>query len=159
MLSYACSRIDVNVDDIGDRFKDLERDGYIHNAEVKYDFQLGQSVSLIPGFELSIGDIDGEANAYTGYQFGLGFRKFSKLYQLMLKTAIGWDDYDDKHPVFNKTRNDTNYSVFGMLTRSDLFGQDFLFATLMAGYRYRDSNISFLEAQTFLSGAMIGIEF
>jgi hypothetical protein len=158
-LSYAFSRIDVNVDDIGDRFKDLERDGYIHNAEVNYDFRLGQSVSLIPGFELSIGDIDGEANAFTGYQFGVGIRKFSKLYQLMLKAAIGWDDYDDKHPVFNKTRNDTNYSVFGMLTRSDLFGQDFLFATLMAGYRYRDSNISFLEAQTFLSGAMIGIEF
>jgi hypothetical protein len=158
-LSYAFSRIDVNVDDIGDRFKDLERDGYIHNAEVKYDFRLGQSVSLIPGFELSIGDIDGEANAYRGYQFGLGFSKFSKLYQLMLKAAIGWDDYDDKHPVFNKTRNDKNYSAFGMLTRSDLFGQDFLFATLMAGYRYRDSNISFLEAQTFLSGAMIGIEF
>jgi hypothetical protein len=62
-------------------------------------------------------------------------------------------------PVFKKNRNDTNYSVFGMLTRSDLFGQDFLFATLMAGYRYRDSNISFLEAQTFLSGAMIEIEF
>jgi hypothetical protein len=77
----------------------------------------------------------------------------------MLKAAIGWNDYDDKHPVFNKTRNDTNYSVFGMLTRSDLFGQDFLFATLTAGYRYRDSNISFLEAQTFLIGAMIGIEF
>ena len=158
-LSYAFSRIDVNVDDIGNRFNDLERDGYIHNAEIKYDFRLGHSLSLIPGFELSIGDIDGEANAYTGYKFGLGFRKFSKLYQLMLKAAIGWDDYDDKHPVFNKTRNDTNYSVFGMLTRSDLFGQDFLFATLMVGYRYRDSNISFLEAQTFLSGAMIGIEF
>ena len=158
-LSYAFSRVDVNVDDIGDRFKDLERDGDVHKADVEYDFSLGKAMTLSPGFELSIGDIDGEANAYAGYQFGLGFRKFSKLYQLMLKAAIGWDDYDDKHPVFNKTRNDTKYSVFGMLTRSDLFGQDFLFATLMAGYRYRDSNISFLEAQTFLSGAMIGIEF
>jgi hypothetical protein len=158
-LSYAFSRVDVNVDDIGDRFNDLKRDGYIHNAEVEYDFKLGKTVTMLPGFELSIGDIEGEANAYTGYQFGLGFRKFSKPYQLMLKAAIGWDDYDDKHPVYNKTRNDTNYSVFGMLTRSDLFGQDFLFATLMAGYRYRDSNISFLDAQTFLSGAMIGIEF
>ena len=32
-------------------------------------------------------------------------------------------------------------------------------ATLMAGYRYRDSNIGFLNAQTFLGGAMIGIQF
>ena len=158
-LSYAWSRRDVNVDDIGDRFNDLERDGYIHNTEVEYVFRLGDTMSLSPDFKLSIGDLDGEANAYTGYQFGLGFQKFSKAYLLMLKAAIGWDDYDDKHPIFSKTRNDTNYSVFGMLTRSDLFGQDYLFGTLMAGYRYRDSNIGFLEAQTFLSGAMIGIEF
>jgi hypothetical protein len=158
-LSYAFSRVDVNVDEIGDRFNDLERDGYIHKAAVEYAFRLDQTMSLAPGFELSIGDIDGEANAYTGYKFGLGFRKFSKAYQLMLKAAFGWDDYDDKHPIFNKTRNDTNYSAFGMFTRSDLFGKDYLYGNLMAGYRYRDSNIGFLEAQTFLSGAMIGIEF
>jgi hypothetical protein len=158
-LSYAFSRVDVNVDDIGERFNDLERDGYLHKAELEYDFRLGQTLTLTPGFELSIGDIDGDANAYTGYQFGLGLRRFSKSYQLMLKAAVGWDDYDDKHPIFSKTRNDTNYSVFGMLTRSELFGSDYLFATLMAGYRYRDSNIGFLNAQTFLSGAMIGIEF
>ena len=158
-LSYAFSRADVNVDDIGDRFNDLERDGYIHKAEVEYVFRLGATMSLAPGFELSIGDLDGEANAYTGYAFGLGFRRFSKRYQLMLKAAVGWDDYDDTHPIFNKTRNDTHYSAFGMFTRSDLFGKDYIFGTLMAGYRYRDSNIDFLEAQTFLSGAMIGIEF
>jgi hypothetical protein len=158
-LAYTFSRVDVNVDDIGDRFNDLERDGYIHNAEIEYDFRLGQSMSLAPGFELSVGDLDGEANAYTGYRFGLGFRKFSKSYQFMLKTAIGWDDYDDKHPIFSKTRNDTNYSAFGMFTRSNLFGKKYLFGTLMAGYRYRDSNIGFLNAQTLLTGAMIGIEF
>ncbi len=158
-LSYAFSRVDVNVDDIGDRFNDLERDGYVHEAEVEYDFRLGPGITLTPGFELSIGDIDGEANAYTGYQFGLGLRKFSKSYQLMLKAAVGWDDYDDTHPIFNKTRDDTNYSVFGMFTRSDLFGIDYLFGTLMAGYRYRDSNIDFLNAKSFLSGAMIGVEF
>ena len=158
-LTYAFSRVDVNVDDIGERFDDLERDGYFHKAELEYDFRLGQTLTLTPGFELSIGDIDGDANAYTGYQFGLGLRRFSKSYQLMLKAAVGWDDYDDKHPIFSKTRNDTNYSVFGMLTRPDLFGIDYLFATLMAGYRYRDSNIDFLNAQTFVTGATIGVEF
>ena len=158
-LSYAFSRVDVNVDDIGDRFNDLERDGYIHTAEVEYALRLGSTMSLVPGFKLSIGDLDGEANAYTGYTFGLGFRQFSKGYQLMLKTAAGWDDYDDTHPVFSKTRNDTHYSAFGMFTRADLFGKEYLFGNLMAGYRYRDSNIDFLEAQTFLSGIMIGIEF
>jgi hypothetical protein len=153
------SREDVDDDDIGDRFDDLERDGYIHTAEVQYAFGLGRSMSLVPGFKLTIGDVDGEANAYTGYQFGLGLRKFTERYQFMLKASIGWDDYDERHPVFDKTRNDTNYSVFGMLTRSNLFGRDYLFATLMAGYQYRDSNIGFLEAQTFFSGAMIGFKF
>ena len=158
-LLYSFSRVDVNVDDIGDRFDDLERDGYIHDAKVEYNFRLGQTMSLAPNFGLSVGDIDGDANAYTAYKFGLGFRKFSKTNQLLLKIAIGWDDYDDTHPIFNKTRNDTNYSAFGIFTRSDLFGTDYLFGTLMAGYLYRDSNIDFLEAQTYLSGAMIGIKF
>ena len=158
-LAYAFSREDVDEDDIGDRFDDLERDGYIHSAEVEYAFALGRSFSLVPGFKFSIGDIDGEANAYTGYNFSIGLRKFSRLYQFMLKGSVGWDDYDDRHPVFDKTRNDTNYSVFGMLTRSNLFGQDYLFGTLMAGYQYRDANIGFLEAQTFFAGAMIGIKF
>jgi len=158
-LAYSFSREDVDEDDIGDRFDDLERDGFIHSAEVEYALDLGGSTSLVPGFKLSIGDIDGEANAYTGYHFSLGLRKFSRRYQFMLKGSVGWDDYDDRHPVFGKTRNDTNYAVSGMLTRSNLFGQDYLFGTVMAGYQYRDANIGFLEAQTFFSGAMIGVKF
>jgi hypothetical protein len=158
-LSYAFSRRDVNVDDIGDRFKELKRDGYLHRAILEYDFRLDQTLSLSPDFELSVGDIDGEANAYTGYRFGLGLRKFSESCQLMLKAAVGRNDYDDQHPIFSKTRDDTNYSVLGMFTRPNLFGIDYLFGTLMAGYRYRDSNLGFLDAQTFLSGAMIGVEF
>jgi hypothetical protein len=149
-LAYEFSRVNVNVDEIGDRFKDLERDGYVHKAEAVYDIRLGRSFSLKPGFELSIGDTDGDANAYVGYQFGLGLRVFTKVYQLMLKAAVGWDDYDDRHPLFSKTRNDTRYSAYGMFTRSNLFGKNCLFGTLMAGYSYRDSNIGFLEAQTFM---------
>ena len=105
---------------------------------------------------LSIGDIDGEANSYTGYQLRLGFNRFSQDYRIMLKLGIGWDDYDDKHPIFGKTRNDTKYSAFGMFTLSDLFGKDYLFGNLLAGYQYRDSNIGFLNAKTFLSGPDIG---
>jgi hypothetical protein len=158
-IAYSLSGEDVDEDDIGDRFEDLERDGFIHSAEAEYTFQLGPSVSLVPGFELAIGDIDGGANAYTGYRFRLGLRKFSSLYQFMLTAAVGWDDFDDRHPIFDKTRNDTNYSTSGMITRSRLLGQDCLFATLMAGYHYRQSNIDFLDARTFFSGILIGIEF
>lgn len=158
-LAYSFSREDVDEDDIGDRFDDLERDGFTHSAEADYAFQLSRSVSLVPGFELAIGDIDGGANAYTGYHFSLGLRKFSELYQFMLKAAAGWNDFDDRHPVFDKTRSDTNYSVNGMITRSCLFGRDYLFATLMAGYHYRRSNIDFLDARTFFSGVWVGIEF
>ncbi len=158
-LSYAFSRVDVNVDDIGDRFSELKRDGYFHRAILEYDLRLGQTLSLRPDFELSVADIDGQANAYTGYRFGLGLRKFSKSYQLMLKAAVGRNDYDDEHPIFSKTRDDTNYSVFGTFTRPNLFGIDYLSGTLIAGYRFRDSNINFLNAQTLFSGAMIGVEF
>ena len=46
-----------------------------------------------------------------------------------------------------------------MYTRSDLFGHAPLFASLLAGYRHRSVNIDFLEADTVLSGFMLGYQF
>ena len=113
----------------------------------------------MPGFEFSIGDLDGDANSFTGYQLRLGLRKFAQDYGINLFLGVGLDDYDDKHPIFNKTREDLTYSVFGIFTLSNLFGKKYLFCDLLAGYKYRDSNISFLDASTFLSGLMIGYRF
>jgi len=158
-VSYSFANVDVDDDEIGRQFDTLERDGWLHEAQVEYAFPLGRGMSIVPGFEFSLGDLDGDANSYKGYELKLGLRKFSPGYLFNLFAGIGLNDYDKTHPIFDKTREDTTYSAFGVFTFSDLLGKESLFCSLIAGYRHRDSNIAFLDADTFLGGLTIGYKF
>ena len=158
-VSYSVAQVDVDDDDIGDRFDALERDGWIHEAQLEYAFPVGKGVSVVPSLEFSVGDLDGNANSYKGYEFKLGLRKFSRGYFFNVFAAVGLDDYDRTHPVFDKTRDDTNYSAFGLFTFSDLLGKESLFLNLIAGYKHRESNVGFLDAGNFLGGLTIGYKF
>ena len=106
-----------------------------------------------------MGDLDGNANSYKGYEFKLGLRKFSRRYFFNIFASVGLDDYDRTHPLFGKKRDDTNYSAFGVFTLSDLLGKDYLFLNLIAGYKHTESSINFLESDTFLGGLSLGYKF
>ena len=156
---YTLSRIDIDDDDIGQRFDDLERDGWIHALQLGYVFQLTPGLTLLPQAGFTVGDLDGEANSYLGYRFKLGLRHLTPKHFFNLSAEIGYQDYDDEHPIFFKDREDVTYSLFGLYTHSHLFGHAPLFGTLLAGYRHRSVNIDFLEADTVISGVMLGYQF
>ena len=158
-VSYSLANEDVDEDAIGERFATLERDGWLHEAQIEYAIPVGRGTSFVPGFEFSLGDLDGDANSYKGYEVKLGLRKFSSGYMFNLYAGIGRNDYDKTHPVFEKNRKDINYSAFAVFTISDLLGRKPLFSSLIAGYGHRDSNIGFLDADTFLGGLTIGYKF
>ena len=158
-VSYFLANVDVNDDEIGERFDTLERDGWLHEAQIAYVIPVGRGMSFVPSFEFSLGDLEGDANSYKGYEVKLGLRKFSSGYMFNLFAGIGLNDYDNTHPIFEKTREDISYSAFAVFTRSNLLGKKPLFSSLIAGYRHRDSNIGFLDADTFLGGLTIGYKF
>jgi hypothetical protein len=157
--SYSLAHVDVDDDEIGQRYDTLERDGWIHKARAGYAITLGRGMSIVPGFEFSLDDSNGEANSYRGYELKLELRKFAQGYAFNLFAGIGLTDYDRTHPIFDKKREDTTYSAFGVFTLPDLLGMKHLFSSLIAGYRYRDSNIGFLDADTLLGGLTIGYKF
>ncbi len=146
-------------DDIEERFDSLARDGWLHQAQVEYAFSLGRGISIAPGFQFSVADLDGNANSYKGYNLRVGLRCFTRSYRMNLTAAVGLNDYDRTHPIFDKTRDDWLYSLFGMFSISELLGNKSLSSTLIAGYRHRDSNIGFLKADTFLGGLTVGYKF
>lgn len=158
-ITYSFANADVDDDVIGERFASLKRDGWLHEAQIEYAIPVGRGMSLVPGFEVSLGDADGDAESYTGYALKLGLRKFSSGYMFNVVAGVGIDDYDQTHPVFNKTREDISYSAFAVFTRFGLLGNQQMFSSLITGYRYRDSNIAFLDADTFLAGLTIGYNF
>ncbi len=156
---YRVETIDIDEDDIGRRFDELERDGWVHAFKLGYAHPFGNGWQLVPAAGLTIGDIDGDANRYLGYRLKLGLRRLDARNLLNLSLGVGYRDYDDEHPVFDKDRNDTLLNVFGIYTRSNLFGHAPLFGSLLAGFSHRSSNIDFLEADTFMSGLMLGYQF
>jgi hypothetical protein len=156
---YSLKHIDVDDDAIGRRFDDLARDGWVHAARLGYAFEVGAKFELVPQAGLTWGDIDGDANRYRGCQIKLGLRRFDPEGLLNLAASVGYRDYDETHPVFDKTREDITYSLFGLYTRPNLFGWPPVFATVLAGYTHRDANIDFLEADTLVSGLMVGYRF
>jgi hypothetical protein len=156
---YRIAHIDIDDDEIGRRFNDLERDGWVHTLGLGYAIQLGKGLELVPATGFTIGDIDGDANRYREYRLKFGLRRFRAGNLLNLSAGVGYRDYDEEHPIFDKNRNDTLFNLFGMYTRSNLFGHTPLFCSLLAGFSHRSSNIDFLEADTLISGLMLGYRF
>jgi len=74
-LCYRYNLVDVDEDVIGTRFNDLKRDGIIHTTGIGYEVRLDRSNIIIPGFEYSKADMDGESNSYNGYKIKIGYKR------------------------------------------------------------------------------------
>jgi len=81
-LYYRYNLVDVDEGVIGKRFNNLKRDGIIHTAGVGYEVKLDKSNIIIPGFEYSKANMDGESNSYNGYKIKLGYKRIKKDYIL-----------------------------------------------------------------------------
>jgi hypothetical protein len=155
-LAYTYLREDVKDDLIGERIKELQRDGNSHQFEVDYDLFLGRGMVLEPKFSYSRGLFDGNANSYQGFGAGISLLRFTGTHGIYLQAAFENRDYDEVHPVFGKTREDRVFAFFGRYELSGLFGHEKLFGGLIAGYLHRESNIDFFDSGTFIGGLTLG---
>ncbi len=105
-LSYELKFLDVDKDLIGKRFSSLKRDGAVHLIETGYEIEIGYGLELSPGLELTIADIDGSSNAYTGFGGGLEIMKRWSDVGFSLSFSVVNNNYNAEHPVFHKKRNE-----------------------------------------------------
>jgi hypothetical protein len=158
-LYYKYNQVDVDQDVIGTMFNDLKRDGIIHTTGLGYMIDLDKSNIIIPGFEYSKADMDGESNSYNGYKIKIGYKRMEKDYILSTFVSADKKSYDKTHPIFNKTRDEKGYSAIGIFTLLNPFGYDNFFTSFIVGYGYSDSNIDFFDKRTYVSGITIGYNF
>lgn len=158
-LYYRYNLVEVDEDVIGTRFNDLKRDGIIHTAGLGYMIDLDESNIIIPGFEYSMANMDGESNSYNGYKIKFGYKRMKKDYILNGFVSADKKDYDKTHPIFNKTRDETEYSATAIFTLLNPFGYDKFFTNFIVGYGYSDSDIDFFDKRTYVSGITIGYNF
>jgi hypothetical protein len=158
-LCYRYNLVDVDEDVIGTRFNDLKRDGIIHTTGIGYEVRLDRSNIIIPGFDYSKADMDGESSSYNGYKIKLSYKRMKKDYILNAFISASRNDYEKTHPIFNKTRDEKAYSATVIFTILNPFGYEKFFTNFIVGYGYSDSNIDFFDKRTYISGITTGYNF
>jgi hypothetical protein len=158
-LAYTVKSIDIDNDVIGDRIDTLERSGTIHTIGSEYAVTLGQGLALLPSLSYTQANIDGAANRYHGYGAGISLMRFSPSYFFLASLSYSENQYDEMHPIFNKTREETAWGGFAMLTWFNPFGLDHWSVTGGLGYFRNDANVDFFDATTTISMMTVGYKF
>jgi hypothetical protein len=90
----------------------------------EYAVKLDRSLVLSPGLTYARADMDGEANGYDGYGASVSLQRFSPRYFFLTTLSYDRKQYDEIHPIFNKTRKETAWSGFALLIWFNPFGLD-----------------------------------
>jgi len=93
------------------QIQSLDREGDTHRADIYYLWKLGGGHSLVPEFRYYKWDLDGDAMAFDGYAFRLTYAYKGDRFSAAVTGAIGTEDYDERNPIHQKTREDDNYGV------------------------------------------------
>ena len=154
-LQYSYRSIDIDKERSGQFLgltaaeqKLLQRDGDQHQARVGYKFDLGSKESLVPELVYTLDDRDGDAVSAETWGVQLTYAKIGERFNLALTGSYDSADYDKRHPIYGKTREDDSWGVGGTLFDKSLLralGKDW-WATATAAYYEGDSNINFYDS-------------
>ncbi|MCG8549690.1 MAG: DUF2860 domain-containing protein [Desulfobacterales bacterium] len=153
------SSVEVDKDLIGDRYYDLRRDGEIMMAGIEYLFPLGKNQVIIPGFNLEREDRDGESNSCKKAGISLAHIIEFGRWNFTTSLGVGRREFDKSHPVFHKTREETQYEFSHLVTYSRPFGWEGCFIHGLLAYSRADANINFFNQDELTIGTGIGYKF
>jgi len=163
-LQYTYRKIDISSEKSGDFLgltgaekNLLKRDGDRHVAEAVYRFRFGKKHTLNPAFIYSYNDRDGDAMKNDAYDFQLTYGYNGDTFKFTGNASIGWADYDDKNPIYDKKQDDDRYGIQGTLYYENpwswsLFGSDPMNFFVNAAFAETNSNIDFYDQEAILVG-------
>lgn len=151
--------VDVEGDRIGEREKDLRRDGARSTYGAGYAIGLSDHQQIIPMVRYSRADMDGDANSNDGYELAIGYEWGDGSWGLEAGIGIGWKEYRKDHPVFNKTREATSLEASALVGYSEPFGWPHTSIYSLAAYSRIDENIDFFDSELWTFGIGVGYEF
>jgi len=162
-LQYTYRKIDVSSEKSGDFLELtsaeknlLKRDGDRHIGEVVYRFRFAQKHTLNPAFIYTNDDRDGDAMKNDAYDFQLTYGYIGDTFAFTGNASIGWADYDDKNPIYDKKQDDDRYGIQGTLYYKNpwdwrLFGSNPMNFFVDTAYTETDSNIDFYDQEAIMA--------
>jgi hypothetical protein len=161
-LQYTYRKIDISSEKSGDFLglnsaekNRLKRDGDRHIGEAVYRFRFGKKHTLNPAFIYSYNDRDGDAMKNDAYDFQLTYGYKGDTFTFTGNASIGWADYDDKNPIYDKKQDDDRYGIQGTLYYENpwswsLFGSNPMNFFVGAAFAETNSNIDFYDQDAIM---------
>lgn len=149
---------DVETDKLGERFDDLRRDGLRVENRVYANIRLADGLFFRPGLMLENFRADGKASSYDspGISLNLVYRKKDYILITFLNTEL--QQYLKTDPVFGKKREDSNTTLFSILTKKGFIHQKG-YISLVFGVNHRNSNIGFYDSNRVFLAFITGYSF
>lgn len=123
----------------------LDREGDETSLQVKYEHNLGGGHFLVPSYQYTNYDLDGDAMANDEHLLQLSHAYFNEQWKFVTNVAYGQASYDKRNPIYNKTQDDDIYGLSFSAFYAEPFGlKDTHAVASMATYR-ASSNIDFYD--------------
>ncbi len=123
----------------------LDRNGDHHRGDVMYVHQMNDNNWIAPRLRYDRYDLDGDAMANDRYGFLVTHVYASKKFKLVTNLSYATADFDKRHPVYGKTRDDDQYGISTTLFYPNFMNNENLTGNIGVGYWKQDSNISFYD--------------
>lgn len=161
-FSYSINLIrdDVHNDEIGKIYDRLERDGFRIDQMLSREFSLNSHTTLNLAIGVERGAYEGSANSYLNYYLrgNLNYYFYTN-YSIDVSYQLGYVDYDKRHPIFDKTREDFDGNISISIRKDKLLGFNSIYGNIYAGVGGSKSNINFYETEAVFGGASLGYLF
>lgn len=146
---------EVDDDEIGEIEPDLERDGAVYSISTNYSFHPTENLELRPQISFRLGEYDGDSNSFQKVKASL--KASYTMGRVVLKPEIfySYSEYDEIHPLFQKTRENDSYGANVMVNYMGPFGYRDWLVMGMAGYSKGDSNIDFYDTESINFGLFL----
>jgi hypothetical protein len=89
----------------------LDRNGFTHSFELLYWIKLKNKHMLAPSLVFVYDDRNGEARAQNAYQLRLNYTWLGKRFSVSANTMFGYSEFKASNPIYQKTQQDTYYSL------------------------------------------------
>jgi hypothetical protein len=137
----------------------LRRDGGMLDVDLTWRQGISKGWMIVPLVGYQRGDYLGAANSFNGARLGFGVDWAGGDLLIATRISGSMSDYDEIHPIFNKTRRDIGYRLSCLARLENPFGWRNYFASAAIMHNRSDSNIDFYSTRSLATIAAFGYQF
>lgn len=150
---------DIDQDKSGEQYSELKRDGVKYETQGGYTFHLPNKMMFKPKLIFNHAEMNGNANSYNGFGGSLELIIPKKAYVMLISGGYTHQDYQEKHPIFDKTRKGNSTNVKAAIKLKNVFDIKGAGISFFIGYTCNDSNIHFYDSNITVSGVIVDYTF